>query len=172
MRGENKVAQRRALRETLTVLAVTLLPLLVGAFFAYVEATRTEGPDPSYISFAVRATLAGQMFLLFLSLAGTIFSRLWDPDGPRYAFSGILNLVCLIGAVLAGGLLAIDTDMKTFSFWPVGVISLLFFITAIVYYYILAIPSYLSSPDIQGGMAQQGADMGEALEKRMNPNAS
>lgn len=167
VRGSNRLARRRALRETLTVLAVTILPLLLGAFFTYVQASRTEESYPDYFAFAVRATLAGQMFLLFLSIAGTIFARLWDPEGPRYAFSGILNIVCLIGAVITGGLLAIDGDMKTFSWWPVGAMSLLFFIVSMLYYFILAIPSYLEKPDIPKTLSDQGAGLGRTLQERL-----
>lgn len=167
VKGSDKVARRRALRETATVLSVALIPLLLGAFFVYVTKTRAAHSSPSYFELAQRATLAGQLFLLFLSLVGTIFARLWDSDGPQYAFSSTLNVICLIGTVIASGLLAIDTDMKSFSFWPVGFTSVLFFLIGLIYYFILAIPAYLQRPDLQGNMNEQSDKLGRSLEQRM-----
>jgi hypothetical protein len=172
IRGSDKIARRRALRETGTVFAVSMIPLFLGAFFAYVQATRTEKQHPSYADFAFQATLGGQLFLLFLSLAGTIFARLWDSDGPRYAFSTLLNLTCLLGAVVTAGLLAMDVHMTSFAFLPVGFLSLLFFAFSLFYYFILAIPAYVRKPDIQGHLQAQGENMGESLEARMGGNAA
>jgi hypothetical protein len=172
VKGTDKVARRRAFRETGTVLAVALIPLLLGAFFSYVEATRISTAHAGYIEFAVRATFGGQLFLLFLSLAGLVLARLWDPDGPRYTFSGLLNVVCLIGAAMSAGLLAIDVDMKSFAFWPVGLLSVVFFVVGLLYYLILAIPSYITQPDIPATLSAESKVLGANLAKRMKSHGA
>lgn len=165
-KGTDKVARRRALRETSTLLGTSLAPALLGSFFAYVVATRA-GETANYLGLVVAALLAGQFFLMFLSIAGTIFSKLWDSDGPQFSFSVALNLFHLAGVAITSGLIAIDPNMGTFSFFPVGLLSLVFFAVAIFHYYMMAIPSYFTNPDLQKSSSDRGAELATELAARM-----
>lgn len=167
IKGTDKVARRRALRETSTLLGTSLAPAVLGSFFAYVVALR-EGREANYFFLLAAALLAGQFFLMFLSVAGTIFSKLWDSDGPRFSFSVALNLFHLAGVAITAGLIAIDPNMGTFSFLPVGLLSLIFFGVAVFHYYMMAIPSYFTSPDLQKSSSDRGADLASELAARMH----
>ncbi len=167
-RNGDIVARRRALRNTCTMLGVALAPAVLGAFFSYVIATRTGAPYPGYISLLVRASLAGQLFLIFLSIAGTIFSKLWDSDGPRFTFSVALNLFHVTGVALTAGLLAIDPGMSSFTFFPVGILSVVFFGLGIFHYYLMSIPGYLQNPDLQHSANERGQDLASGLAERMH----
>ena len=81
-------------------------------------------------------------FSFSLSLSGTNFSRLWDPQAAKVNFSGVANTVNLFGAAITAGLLGLDAD-DIIDFFPVNLISAVFMLVAVFHYFCLAVPGYM-----------------------------
>jgi amino acid permease len=165
--SKDATIRQRALRETFIILFASLAPLFLGAFFAYVGEQKTKNNHHAFLALLVLSTLKGQLFLLFISLAGTIFARLWDSQGPKFHFSGWMNLFQLLGWMIACGLLALDPSSSSFEFWPVGALSVFFFLAVIVNYFVTAVPNYIPKPDLQGSSNRRSSKMSDDLQRRM-----
>jgi hypothetical protein len=170
-KGEDNAALRRGLRDTVVMLAMAFVPAMLGSFLAYVSITKSGRPA-DYVEIAIRASFSGQLFLIFLSIAGTIFSKLWDSDGPRYSFSVHFNLFHLLGVCITSGLIGLDPNMSSFSFLPVGLISSAFFLVGLFHYFIMATTSYLSPPDLQQSTTQRSDKLSANLSDRMNAHGA
>lgn len=170
-KGEDAPALRRGLRDTSVMLAIAFVPALLGSFLAYLSATRS-GQSANYIEIAIKASFSGQLFLIFLSIAGTIFSKLWDSDGPRYSFSVHFNIIHLLGVCITSGLIGLDPNMSSFTMVPVGIMSLIFFVVGLFHYFIMATTSYLSPPDLQHSTGERGVDLAERLSDRMSAHGT
>ena len=164
-RDRNSPAGKRAARETGIVLGVAIAPLLFGAFFAWIFDRKDGTLEHSLYYYFYYGILGGQLMLVFLSLAGTNFSRLWDPQAPKIEFTGLTNGVALAGALLTAGLLGMDSTMSQFAFFPVNMISVALFGVAIVHYFSLAVPAYVLPGNSSDSSRKKGEKIAEDLDK-------
>ncbi len=173
LKGEDPRARRRAVHETLFVLVISLLPLVLGGFGSYVHDQYVHvNIDRGVSYYFVSAMFSGQLFLIFISLAATILARVLDGEGPRYTIQGIVSLFHIVGLCIAILLIAISPNESSFQFWPVGFLSIVFFVVALAHYLFFAIGSHLSSPNLQQSAEDRSAALAKSLEDRMKPDAA
>lgn len=138
---------------------------MLGALLAYVADRASPDKYNSFWFYLYASTLGGQLFLLFLSLAATNFSRLWDPQAPKVEYAGLANGWNALGALLTSGLIAIDQSMSKLSFFPVNLLSALFFTVSIAYYFWICVPSYMDDINIVDNTRTRGEDLADRLDR-------
>lgn len=164
-------ARERAFRETVITLAFGLLPIVLGALLSYTLDRGNGGGWESFWHYLGALSLAGQLFLVVVSIAGSNVARLSDHEGVRVQFAGLANVVSIAGAVLTAGLMGQDDTVSSFGYFPINVLSVIFFLFSMFVYFCLAVPAYLNDVNPAENSAARGVDLSKQLSAMMKTDA-